>query len=239
MINSATAEARLAQHREEHYINRSGWLRAAVLGANDGLLSTGSLMVGVAAAAAEQGHLILTGIAGIAAGAMSMAAGEFVSVSSQADAEIADGLREQAALRRDPEAEQAELAALYRERGLSDALADQVAAELSRGDPLKAHLRDELGITENNTARPAQAAAASAVSFTIGGLPPLVAALRFPDMALEAIVAVTALALVALGAAGARLGGAPLPRATIRVTGLGLLAMAITGAVGRLVGAAL
>lgn len=227
----------ISHHAEEHYVTRSGWLRASVLGANDGLLSTGSLMVGVAAASAAQGHLILTGIAGIAAGAMSMAAGEYVSVSSQSDAERADLLREQAALKAHPDAELSELASFYRERGLPDDLADQVAAALTKHDALAAHARDELGITEHTAARPFEAAMASALSFLVGGLPPLLAALAVPDQALSAITIVTVLALIALGVAGARLGGARLLPAVVRVLLFGTLAMAVTAAVGRLFGA--
>jgi VIT1/CCC1 family predicted Fe2+/Mn2+ transporter len=225
-------------HAEEHYVTRAGWLRAAVLGANDGLLSTGSLMVGVAAASADAGHLILTGIAGIAAGAMSMAAGEYVSVSSQADAEKADLKREKTALSNDPQAELDELAAVYRARGLPDALACEVAKALSRKDALAAHARDELGITEHSAARPLQASAASALSFLIGGLPPLLVALAVPAHALTAIAIVTVLTLAVLGAVGARLGGAPLVPAMARVVVFGALAMAVTAVVGRLFGAA-
>jgi len=224
-------------HAEEHYVTRAGWLRATVLGANDGLLSTGSLMVGVAAASTSQGHLILTGIAGIAAGAMSMAAGEYVSVSSQSDAERADLLREQAALAEHPHAELAELAALYRERGLPEKLASEVAVALTEHDALAAHARDELGITDHSTARPVQAAVASALSFLVGGIPPLVAALIVPGQALVAIVVVTVVTLVALGAAGARLGGARVAPAVVRVVMFGMLAMAVTAVVGRLFGA--
>jgi|SRR6476469_243329 len=226
-------------HREEHYVTRSGWLRAAVLGANDGLLSTASLMVGVASASADQGHLVLTGIAGIAAGAMSMAAGEYVSVSSQADAERADLKREERAIATQPGAEQLELAALYRERGLSADLAEQVANELSAQDALAAHARDELGITEHSAARPLQAAMASAVSFLIGGLPPLAAALLAPTQALTAMTIVTTLTLAILGAAGAKLGGARLLPGIARVMVFGLLAMAVTAIVGRAFGAVL
>lgn len=194
-------------------------------------------MIGVAAASAGQGHLILTGIAGIAAGAMSMAAGEYVSVSSQSDAERADLLREEAALAAHPHAELAELASLYRERGLPSTLANEVAAALTEHDALAAHARDELGITEHSTARPLQAAAASAISFLVGGILPLLAALIVPHQALTGIAVVTAFALIALGAAGARLGGARLLPSVVRVAMFGGLAMAVTAAVGRLFGA--
>ncbi|MBW8785742.1 MAG: VIT1/CCC1 transporter family protein [Novosphingobium sp.] len=225
----------LARHAEEHYVTRSGWLRAAVLGANDGLLSTASLMVGVAAASSDPNQLLLTGVAGIAAGAMSMAAGEYVSVSSQADAEQADLERERRALEERPCDEQHELQAIYQQRGLDPHLAKTVAEELSRTDPLDAHARDELGITPTSKAQPIQAAIASAASFTAGGLAPLAAALAFPGP--RVIVALTAVAvamLVVLGALGAHLGGSPIRRGIVRVVVFGSLGMAVTAGVGRL-----
>ena len=228
-----------AAHAEVHFVTRRGWLRAAVLGANDGLVSTASLMVGVAAAAASQGQLVLTGVAGIAAGAMSMAAGEYVSVSSQSDAEAADLARERQNLIDDPAGEHAELAAIYRARGLSADLADQVATALTKADVVGAHSRDELGLTETNVANPLQAAIASALSFLAGGAPPLVIALLLAGgNVLWGIVAVTVVSLAVLGGVGAHLGGAPLARAVVRVVGFGSLAMAVTAAVGRLFGAA-
>ena len=220
-------------HAEGHYITRAGWLRATVLGANDGLLSTGSLMVGVAAASVSAAHLILTGVAGIVAGAMSMAAGEYVSVSSQADSESADLAREKKALADNPEAGEVELTDIYIGRGLDPKLASQVAAALSEHDALSAHARDELGISEATSANPAQAAAASALSFFAGGAPPLLVAVLFPaGKALILIPAVTVVVLAVLGALGAHLGGAALGRAAIRVTIFGSLAMAVTGLVG-------
>lgn len=220
-------------HHEEHYVTRSGWLRAAVLGANDGLLSTGSLMAGVAAAAVAPRQLVLTGVAGIVAGALSMAAGEYVSVSSQADSEKADLNREEAALRAHPQQELKELASIYRDRGLDDALAHQVATQLHDNDALDAHKRDELGLHEGNEANPIQAALASAGSFFAGGLVPLAMALLLPGpQVLYAIALATAITLAVLGAAGARAGGAPIARGMVRVVIFGSLAMAVTALVG-------
>lgn len=220
---------------ETHYVNRIGWLRAAVLGANDGLLSTSSLMVGVAAAQVAPAQLLLTGVAGIVAGAMSMAAGEFVSVSSQSDAEKADIDRERAELQANPEAERRELAAVYIRRGLSKELALQVADALSAKDMLEAHVRDELGITDTSTANPVQAAMTSAASFLVGGLPAIVAVLLAPHAyAIYAIAAVAMVTLAVLGAAGARAGGAPILPGVVRVTLWGTLAMGVTAAVGHL-----
>ena len=219
---------------EEHYSNRSSWLRAAVLGANDGLLSTGSLMAGVAAAAVSPGQLVMIGVAGIAAGAMSMAAGEYVSVSSQADSERADLERERHALDRHPEQELHELARIYQDRGLHAPLAREVAHALTANDALDAHARDELGITGYNAANPLQAAVASAASFVGGGLAPLaVALLCAPAHVLAWLFAVTVVVLGGLGALGAWLGGASLPRAVVRVTLLGVIALLVTTAVGR------
>ena len=222
-------------HHEEHYVTRTGWLRAAVLGANDGLLSTGSLMAGVAAASVAPGQLVLTGVAGIVAGALSMAAGEYVSVSSQADSERADLEREARALEEHPRQELHELAKIYQTRGLDQDLARQVATQLHQNDALDAHKRDELGLHEGNEANPVQAALASAASFLAGGVVPLLMALLFPgSRVLIAIGAATVVTLALLGAAGARAGGARMVPATVRVVLLGSLAMAVTAGVGAL-----
>lgn len=221
--------------RERHFVTRIGWLRAAVLGANDGLLSTASLLVGVAAAAASPTQILLTGVAGLAAGAMSMAAGEFVSVSSQSDSEGADLAREQRELDSQPEYEERELAAVYITRGLDRELAFEVARKLMAKDALKAHARDELGITEISAANPLQAAVASAISFATGSVPViLVAALSPRASVIPAIFAAALLILAMLGAAGARAGGAPVGRAVFRVMFWGAAAMAVTTAVGHL-----
>lgn len=220
---------------EHHYVNRTGWLRAAVLGANDGLLSTSSLLVGVAAASISGRQLLITGVAGIVAGAMSMAAGEYVSVSSQADSEAADLAREQFELDRHPEQEQRELEQIYRQRGLPHELAEKVALKLTDHDALDAHARDELGITEQGAARPVQAAMASALSFIAGGLPPMAVILVAPPaLALWLIFAAAIVTLAMLGAAGARTGGAPVLPGIIRVTSWGTLAMAVTAGIGHL-----
>lgn len=216
-------------------MTRTGWLRAAVLGANDGLLSVASLMVGVSGASFERSQLILTGVAGIVAGAMSMAAGEYVSVSSQADSEAADLVREKRELRANPEHEQRELAAIYMKRGLPKALAVDVAEALMAHDDLEAHARDELGINEHSTAKPVQAALASAASFVTGGFAPLLAVIIAPSVvALPALILVTICALAALGVAGAKAGGARLLPGAIRVVIWGTLAMAITFTAGKL-----
>jgi VIT1/CCC1 family predicted Fe2+/Mn2+ transporter len=228
------------QTPEKHYVTRAGWLRAAVLGANDGLLSVASLMVGVAGASFERSQLLLTGVAGIVAGAMSMAAGEYVSVSSQSDSEAADLAREKLELAAHPEHEQRELAAIYIKRGLSKELAIQVAEALMSHDQLEAHARDELGITEHSTAKPVQAALASAGSFVTGGLAPLLAVLIAPlSEELPILVGVTILALAILGVSGAKAGGARMIPAAVRVTIWGTIAMAITFAAGRLFHAAI
>ncbi|MBB3771853.1 VIT1/CCC1 family predicted Fe2+/Mn2+ transporter [Angulomicrobium tetraedrale] len=225
------------RHTENHFVDRAGWLRAAVLGANDGILSTASLIVGVAAANADHGAVLLAGIAGMVAGAMSMAAGEYVSVSSQADTENADLAREKAELAADPAAEHAELAAIYVARGLDPALADQVARQLAAKDALEAHARDELGINEITTARPVQAAFASAASFAAGAFLPLLTVLVAPSSGLPITVSVAALLFLAvLGVAGAKAGGADPLKAATRVTFWGALAMALTYAIGALSG---
>ena len=224
---------------ENHFITRIGWLRAAVLGANDGVLSTASVIAGVAAANPEGRQVLLAGIAALVAGAMSMAAGEYVSVSSQADTEAADLAREAAEQEADPRGEARELAAIYIKRGLTAALAKEVAAALMAKDGLAAHARDELGITEVSTANPVQAALASAATFTAGGIWPVVTVLAVPPgVLLYAVFAVALVVLAVLGAAGARAGGAKLVPATLRVMFWGALAMAVTAGVGRLFGTA-
>lgn len=227
----------MIRHGETHLVQRIGWLRAAVLGANDGILSTASLIVGVAAAARAPSEVVLTGVAGLVAGAMSMAAGEYVSVSSQADTEAAERLREAAELHEDPLAETKELAGIYRHRGLDPELAHQVAEQLMAHDALGAHMRDELGIHEVMEARPVQAAFASAASFATGAIFPVLMAFVFRGTALiEAVVATTLVLLAVLGAVGARIGGAPLWRGSIRVLFWGALAMAVTAALGHVFG---
>ncbi len=222
---------------ERHFITRIGWLRAAVLGANDGVLSTASVIVGVAAANPGGHAVLLSGVAALTAGAMSMAAGEYVSVSSQADTEVADLARETEEQAADPRGETRELAGIYVKRGLSKDLAQQVAAALMAKDAIGAHARDELGITEVSTANPVQAALASAASFLVGGVWPVLAVLLAPPTALlNAVVAVALFVLAALGAAGARAGGARLLPAVVRVVFWGALAMAVTAGVGHLFG---
>jgi VIT1/CCC1 family predicted Fe2+/Mn2+ transporter len=225
-------------HRERHLVHRIGWLRAAVLGANDGIVSTASLMVGVAAAAQGRGGVLIAGLAGLVAGAMSMAAGEYVSVSSQSDTETADLARERAELKAQPEAELQELAGIYVKRGVSPELAREVAAQLTSGDALAAHARDELGISEITTARPVQAAYASALTCSAGAALPLVAAVVSPAPSVAIVVsAVSLVALAVLGAVGARAGGAPVGKAVVRVAFWGALALVVTAGVGRLFGA--
>ncbi len=227
----------IGRHSESHRTSRIGWLRASVLGANDGIVSTGSLMLGVAAANASQSNILMTGIAGLVAGAMSMAAGEYVSVHSQADTEGADLARERAELENDPAAEARELAAIYVARGLQPALAEQVATQLMLRDALGAHARDELGISEALSAQPVQAALASAASFAVGAALPLAVAASTNGRGLMAWVAISSLAFLALlGAIAARVGGANTWTAAWRVTIWGALAMAITAAVGALFG---
>jgi vacuolar iron transporter family protein len=225
-------------HREWHRSDRIGWLRAAVLGANDGLISTASLVVGVAAAGPSRAAILLAAVAGLAAGALSMAAGEYVSVSSQADTEQADLARERGELATAPAAERAELAGLYVARGLSRELALQVAEQLMAHDALGAHAQDELGIHEITRARPIQAAVASAASFAVGAAPPALLAALLPSSVLTpGVVAVTLGLLLMLGAVAGRLGGPPPTRGALRVAFWGAVAMGCTAAVGRLFGA--
>lgn len=224
--------------REPHRTHRIGWLRAAVLGANDGIVSTASLVVGVAAAETGRNGVLVAGVAGLVAGAMSMAAGEYVSVSSQADTERADLERERAEHAADPDYELAELAGIYEGRGLDPALARQVAEQLTAGDALGAHAREELGITAVHSARPVQAAFASAGTFAVGATLPLLMAVLAPAAVLVPAVAGASLVfLAALGALAARIGGAPVLNAAVRVTFWGALAMALTAGVGKLFGA--
>jgi len=224
--------------RAIHRTRRIGWLRAAVLGANDGIVSTASLMLGVAAAHAPRAGLLLAGVAGLVAGAMSMAAGEYVSVSSQADTEQADLTRERAELAAQPVQEHQELAAIYVKRGLVPELATEVARQLMDHDALGAHAKDELGISVAMTARPVQAALTSALTFAVGAALPLLAALAAPAALLVPVVAGTSLVvLAALGALAARAGGAPVLRASLRVVFWGALAMALTAGAGKLFGA--
>jgi vacuolar iron transporter family protein len=226
------------RHAERHLSGRANWLRAAVLGANDGLVSVSSLILGVAASGASRGEIILAGIAALVAGALSMAAGEYVSVSSQRDSEVADLALERRELAADPEGELRELAAIYEGRGLSAGLARQVADQLMRGDALAAHARDELGLADARMARPWQAAWASAAAFTAGACVPVLCAFAPSEARVALLVVVTLVALCLLGALGARLGGAPMGRAALRVGVWGAAAMALTSAIGALVGAA-
>lgn len=229
----------MRRHKESHLVSRIGWLRAAVLGANDGIVSTASLILGVAASGADRPALLIAATAGLVAGAMSMAAGEYVSVSSQADTEAADLGRERAELATDPLMELKELAAIYVGRGVDPETADKVAAQMMARDAIGAHARDELNITEVTTARPVVAALASAATFTAGALLPLVLAASLPMawmVAGEAAGSILFLAL--LGALGARAGGAPVLRPVLRVVFWGALAMALTAGIGRLVGTA-
>jgi len=225
-------------HREAHRVDRIGWLRASVLGANDGIVSTASLVLGVAASNTPREAVLIAGVAGLVAGAMSMAAGEYVSVRSQADTEAADLARERAELAADVGAEERELASIYVKRGLEPALARQVALQLMAHDALGAHARDELGITSVASARPVQAAMASAASFTAGAALPLAVAALMPTSGLSVAVAASSLVfLAALGAIAARTGGAPILASALRVTFWGALAMAITAGAGALFGA--
>jgi VIT1/CCC1 family predicted Fe2+/Mn2+ transporter len=228
------------RHKEVHLIGRIGWLRAAVLGANDGIVSTASLIVGVAAAAATKTEILIAGMAGLVAGAMSMAAGEYVSVSSQADTEAADVTRERRELREDPAGELAELAGIYEARGLDSELAMQVAKQLTSHNVLDAHMRDELGISEVTAARPIQAALTSAATFAVGAaLPLLVALIVAANYLIPSVAIATLLSLALLGALGAQVGGADILRATTRVTFWGALAMAVTAGIGAIFGTAI
>lgn len=225
------------RHRERHRSDRAGWLRAAVLGADDAIVSTASLMIGVAASSAPREGILVAGVAGLVAGAMSMAVGEYVSVSSQRDSETADVERERQELESEPAAELKELAAIYVKRGLDAALALKVARQLSAHDRLGAHLKDELGIDETSLARPLQAAWVSASSFASMALVPIVALLVAPpSLRVPAIAVLSLVSLAVLGAFGGHLGGAPMGRAALRVTIGGGLAMAVTAAIGRLFG---
>jgi VIT1/CCC1 family predicted Fe2+/Mn2+ transporter len=229
----------LHRHREHHLVERIGWMRAAVLGANDGIVSTASLVVGVAAASAAKGDTLLSAVAALVAGAMSMAAGEYVSVSSQADTEQADLAREKKELSADPAGEHDELAAIYVKRGLDQELARHVAQELMNKDALAAHAHDELGISKISEARPIQAALTSAAAFTAGAALPVVAVILAPSAIVVPVVAAASLIYLAiLGVVGAKAGGAAILPATIRVTFWGALAMAVTAGIGMLIGKA-
>ena len=229
--------SRLRLHPESHLVSRIGWLRAAVLGANDGIISTASLIVGVAAAAATRNDVLIAGVAGLVAGAMSMSAGEYVSVSSQSDTEQADLARERKELREDPKGELDELTEIYVKRGLDQSLARQVAQQLMGKDALTAHARDELGISEITAARPVQAALTSAATFSVGAAMPLLMVVVSPANVLVLVVSAASLGFLALlGAIGAMAGGANVLRATARVTFWGALAMALTAGIGKLFG---
>jgi len=226
-----------SRHREGHRSGRAGWLRAAVLGSNDAIVSTASLMIGVAASEASTESVLVSGVAGLVAGSMSMAVGEYISVSSQRDAERADIEREKRELVEQPEAELRELVSLYEKRGLDTRLATEVAKQLSVHDPLGTHMRDELGIDQASLARPLQAAWISAVSFAAFAMIPLAAFLVAPaSVRALAIAAISLVSLTVLGGLGGKLGGAPVVRAALRVTLGGGLAMAVTAAIGRLLG---
>lgn len=225
-------------HPESHRFERIGWMRAAVLGANDGIVSTASLIVGVAAAAANQNDVLIAGVAGLVAGSMAMAAGEYVSVSSQSDTEQADLARERKELSENPAFELDELAEIYVQRGVDSVLARQVAQQLMAKDALTAHARDELGISEITTARPVQAALTSAATFAVGAAMPLLMVVVSPAGTLVMMVSAASLGFLALlGAIGARVGGANVLRATARVTFWGAFAMALTAGIGKLFGA--
>lgn len=225
------------RHREQHRSERTGWLRAAVLGANDGLVSVGSLVLGVAASQASPSGVLIAGISAWIAGAMSMAAGEYVSVSSQADTEKADLEMERRELDRHPEREHQELSAIYVKRGLDPELADQVATQLMEHDALEAHARDEIGISDTLSAKPLQAAWASALSFSLGVAPPLLTLWLVPThLAVPIVFVVSLIALAVLGAAGAWTGGANIGKGTLRVLFWGAIAMLVTAGVGALLG---
>lgn len=229
-----TSDPRITSH---HFTHRIGWLRAAVLGANDGIVSTASLLVGVAAAAQGRAEVLIAGVAGLVAGAVSMAAGEYVSVSSQADTERADLAKETALLRDDPEGELDELTAIYEGRGLAPDLARQVAQDLMAHDALAAHARDEIGISPTVATRPVEAAAASAATFSLGAAIPLAAAALSPiELAIPVVGFLSLVALTALGVVSAITGGAPIARAVGRVLFWGSFAMIATAAIGRLFG---
>lgn len=229
--------SRLHPHSEHHLVERIGWLRAAVLGANDGIISTASLIVGVATAATTQNEVLIAGVAGLVAGSMSMAAGEYVSVSSQSDTEQADLARERKELSDNVDFEKEELAQIYVKRGLELPLARQVAQQLMTKDALTAHARDELGISEITTARPVQAALTSAVTFSVGAAMPLIMVVVSTKGTLIPVVSAASLGFLALlGAIGARAGGANILRATARVTFWGALAMALTAGIGKVFG---
>ncbi|NNK09976.1 MAG: VIT family protein [Flavobacteriaceae bacterium] len=223
--------------KEDHYLSRSGWLRASILGANDGILSTASLIIGVAAASTSRDSIVLAGVAGLVAGALSMAAGEYVSVSSQTDIETSDLAREQQELNDMPEEELEELAIIYRERGLSPNLAMKVAKELTEHDALGAHARDELGINSMTRARPLQAALASGASFVFGGVLPVIAAMLLPISYMIIWQYVfTIIFLIILGAFAARAGGSSVKKAILRITFWGTVAMGVTAYIGHLFG---
>jgi VIT1/CCC1 family predicted Fe2+/Mn2+ transporter len=225
-------------HPERHFSQRIGWLRAAVLGANDGIVSTASLVMGVAAADGAPGNVLIAGVAGLVAGAMSMAAGEYVSVSSQADTEKADLDRERRELAANPEFERRELARIYVKRGLDESLARQVAEQLMEHDPLGAHARDELGLSATHTARPVQAALASAATFAVGAALPLLAVvIAPPTLTMPSVAGSSLFFLALLGCVAARAGGANMIVSAVRVTFWGTLAMALTAGVGSLFGA--
>jgi VIT1/CCC1 family predicted Fe2+/Mn2+ transporter len=224
-------------HVERHRTAHIGWLRAAVLGANDGLISTASLVVGVAASGTSRSAILIAGVAGLVAGSMSMAAGEYVSVSSQADTEGADLARERAELASNPEGERAELTGIYVERGLTPELAGQVADQLMAKDALGAHARDELGLSEITAAKPLQAAIASAVSFAVGAVLPVLVCLLVPQSQLTLLVTLSATILLAvLGSVAAQVGGAPVWKGALRVTFWGALAMGVSALIGKLFG---
>jgi VIT1/CCC1 family predicted Fe2+/Mn2+ transporter len=229
----------MSQHAEVHYVNRAGWLRAAVLGANDGIISTASLIVGIAAAAGGRSEILTAALAGWAAGAMAMAAGEYVSVSSQSDLEGADIERERRALIATPHEEMLELADIYEKRGLSPEFAKQVARQLMEKDALGAHARDELGLGDEVAANPIQAAFASAIAFSVGAAMPTVAAFMAPQQSIPVVVAVAALVfLVLLGGLGGWMGGAPVLKPALRVGFWGAMAMGVTAGIGALIGRA-
>jgi VIT1/CCC1 family predicted Fe2+/Mn2+ transporter len=233
----STTQSWTAEQTEMHKSGRNGWLRAAVLGSDDAIVSTASLMIGVAAASATNGTVLVAGVAGLVAGAMSMAVGEYVSVSSQRDAERADIKREKQELDTDPQAELNELALIYTKRGLEKGLAMRVAQQLSAGDRLGAHMRDELGIDQKSLSRPMQAAWISAASFALFAMLPVAALLVAPaDLRIPAIAALSLVSLAVLGAFGGYLGGAPITRAALRVILGGALAMAVTAVIGRILG---